>query len=111
MIPSKELTLSDPKAKAYKVKENYILLIWNDIPYFIYEHDKWVGRSSDFRKHFLGQDFWPKDCYASVPLGDGIKGDPREKYLFRNDTVTIKVFDFHDRNKSSEIVVGLKPEE
>jgi hypothetical protein len=105
VLPTSAISVSDPAAHAYILNDNYILLVWRDLPFMIYPKEKWIGQLSDYRNRFMGKQFWsqtsslifwPRGSYASVPLGDGVKRDHRESYEFTSNKIRVRAYFYAD---------------
>ena len=116
MLADREISVSTPEAKAYLISEEYILLKWRNRIFMIYPADKWVGTPSDYRNRFLGARFWPvnsslvfwpRGSYESVPVGDAIKGEPREKYEFKKGKISILAFSSSRDARGTELIISM----
>jgi hypothetical protein len=116
MMPIYTLENNSTKLHLYEIKDNYLLLVINNQPYIIYLNDKWIGRPSDYRNQYIKIFFnnlpwnictWPKNTYDSNPLGDPVKGDEKEKYLFTKYSIEVNIF-IHKYNNYKNLKIPFK---
>ncbi|MFA6010661.1 MAG: hypothetical protein WC799_11815 [Desulfobacteraceae bacterium] len=116
MLPYDDITLSGPDARAYRLDKKYIFIVWRNRPFIINPEDRYVGEPSDYRNRVFGRIFWPlqsslvfwpRGSYEGVQVGDGVKGDRREKFDFVANKVHILAFFSPQNEKGYEITIEL----
>jgi len=78
---------SHGNTKVYNLPQNSnkFLIIWEKRLYIIIsDSEKTSYRISNFGTTIGKYIIWPKNSYKGIILGDGVKGDSRDKYIFFN---------------------------
>jgi hypothetical protein len=91
LIPTRQVTMSDPSATAYQVSENRYFVYWSDETYVVNLKEKSVVIPSRYGHHCLGIWIWPRglDNYKGVRVGDEVK-EVRGKFTFEGNKVLIE---------------------
>jgi hypothetical protein len=91
LIPTRQVTMSDPAARAYKIDKDHLFIDWDNDVYVVNLKLKGVVRPSMYGHHFLGIWIWPRglDNYKGVRVGDMVKSGPGG-FSFEGNTVVIE---------------------
>lgn len=78
LIPTHQVKMSDPTARAYKIDKDHLFIDWDNDVYVVNLKLKSVARPSIYGHHFLGVWIWPRgiDNYKGVRAGDMVKSGP-----------------------------------
>ncbi len=89
LIPTRQVTMSDPAARAYKIDKDHLFVDWDNDVYVVNLKLKSVARPSIYGHHFLGIWIWPRgiDNYLGVRVGDMVKSGPGGFSFVRNTVV------------------------
>jgi hypothetical protein len=81
---------SDPDLHVCRVDEDRFLVLGRDVALLVNSRERVVVRPSHLGIHLGPVQLWPRDSIRGVQLGDGVKGNPEDRYSFAKDSVSVQ---------------------
>jgi hypothetical protein len=88
--PRDDVLLSEPGARAYEADQDRILISWKGNWYVVSRRAPLVVRPSNYYGRFFGRDWWHRQSYSGVIVGDRVKDEDNACQRFDGKNVLIK---------------------